>query len=96
VVVKVVGSWDQEIGQVRGYSTAKPKIGRGAGSIGLASKQLAESVVATCRVGEKWPLRWWEAGTGRLSRCRGIPPPNRKLCAGHAVSIWHQNSCRGV
>jgi hypothetical protein len=63
----VVGSWDQEIEQVRGYSHAKLKTECPALGIGLVSKRLAGSVVETRGVRGKWLLRSWEPGVERTS-----------------------------
>ena len=96
MVIEVVGSWDWKIEQVQGYFPTKPKTMCRACGINLALKWLVGSVMETCRVGEKWLSRWWEAGIRRSSRCRNIPMPNQKPSALHSVLVWYQNGWWGV
>jgi hypothetical protein len=72
----VVAGREQEINARWGYSPVKLKIERPALGISLVSKRLAGSMVGTCRVRRKWLLKWWEAGTRRLSGGGCIPLPN--------------------
>ena len=66
----VVAGWEQEIDARLGYSPVKLKTECPALSISLVLKWLVGRMVGTCRVRGKWLLKWWEAGTRRLSRGR--------------------------
>jgi hypothetical protein len=88
----VVGSWDQEIEQVRGYSHAKPKTKRPALGIGPVSKRLVGSGVGTRGVRGKWSLRSWEPGVERTSE-GGRAAPKQWILS--ACAQYPPGRCKG-
>jgi hypothetical protein len=54
----MVAGWEQDIDERHGYSPAKWKTEHLILGIGLELKPLVGSLMKTCRVKEKWLLRW--------------------------------------